>query len=208
MVPVGIELLVQRLKYYQAMIIYPDEHKQVIAAIFGKARFETNDTIDAEGKLTEHASVYAKQFVADIDKAAEIVEDIKCFWEQNVKTLFTDEYESEKFMAVDFKVIRASFNASKVPPPGISEYINESDDEEAEQIKLYKCRLKNELGTECGIMFSTKRALATHARFATEEGGEHGVLSKINDAVITNQCPYCLSTFASRLLAQRHTQRA
>ena len=84
MVPMGTELLVQRLKYYQAMVRHPDEHKQIIAVLFGQTKFENNATMNSDGRLNENANVYAKQFVTDIDKAAEIIEDIACFWNGNI----------------------------------------------------------------------------------------------------------------------------
>eukprot|EP00959_Pyramimonas_sp_CCMP1952_P056619 1182499-Pyramimonas_sp.AAC.1 len=38
--PSGVELLIQRLRWHQAMVKWPEEHSQVISLLFGRLGFE------------------------------------------------------------------------------------------------------------------------------------------------------------------------
>ena len=58
----------------------------------------------------------------------------------------------------------------------------------------------------CGKVFTSLRALEAHQQFTI--GGQHGIRDKLNRLTLTNQCMFCSSVFASRLVAMSHVSRA
>ena len=60
----------------------------------------------------------------------------------------------------------------------------------------------------CGAKFSTQKQLAVHRRRCKKNGHTHGHLIHINSFVVTNQCPWCKSLFASVESATQHARNA
>jgi hypothetical protein len=70
--PAFEELQALRLKWYQSMVEHTTEHGQMIAALFGRCKFENVNTISEQGFLTGTANPHAIQFGNDIKKCLSI----------------------------------------------------------------------------------------------------------------------------------------
>ncbi len=82
-----------------------------------------------------------------------------------------------------------------VPPPGFGAApLVQFDENEGHELleEEFACEYLNEDRHVCGHTFSSSKAVFAHARRT------HGVLSQLWQLVVTNQCPVCLSTFASK----------
>ena len=69
----------------------------------------------------------------------------------------------------------------------------------------WRCFLEGADGP-CTACFATRAALITHQ--VRTRGGEHGERSVFFSGAVTNACPNCNSTFASRASAQQHVRNA
>jgi len=54
--PTALELLVRRLKWYQAMVTDKVAHAQIIAVMFGQTKYEQESTLDDEGRVRPEAN--------------------------------------------------------------------------------------------------------------------------------------------------------
>ena len=121
LLPSKIDLLVRRLKRYQAWASWPEHHSQILGAFFGKMKIENDHTTLAEGKLSEHANPWAIRLQQDLqdfaekdDEAASLLDFIGA----NVCLIFTDRECREDFVKLDPGSIRARFNSVAIPPLG------------------------------------------------------------------------------------------
>ena len=140
---------------------------------------------------------------------------LECFYEytwisetvyRNPGQLFIDQELKEAFIAVDLKQIRNTSISAKVPPPGyhaptqIPSMANTGSEE-------FICTDICENGTICGQMFSTLGALQMHRTHMTNKGGEHGRVNIVK-MVLSNQCIWCHSAFASVNAAKQHVRHS
>ena len=70
----------------------------------------------------------------------------------------------------------------------------------------YTCDLTDQHGKVCDLKFASFAALRTHQRFSRAPG--HGLAVMASQAVVTNQCPLCYSTFADIPTTQVHVRGA
>ena len=193
LVPVALEVVVQRLRWLQDMTLHQDAHAQVIGAIFGKLFLETSATIDGEGRPTENSNPLALAFadavaaLASIEDALPLLEDL----DGRLAPLFCDELLGEDFRAIDVTQLRRAFLTKRA-------FANQRGEQEA----VHRCTLTTASGATCGLLFSSANALKAHMRNAA--GGEHGTRALSYALVLSNQCPLCMSTFADRKTAQNH----
>jgi len=201
LVPVEIELRVKRLRWLQTVLADQRHHMQLIAAIFGKYEFEDFTTVGRDGRLDERANPWAKLWMSDVmslqglDEGDSLLEAMG----GDIRRLFQDDDCRDMFMNIDMRQIRARYWARSVPPQGQHQVSSESSLEE--EPVAFTCTEK-EGGVECGAGFMTFRALRTHMRF------HHGTRCILYSLTVTNQCPWCMSTFANRLTAQHHVDTA
>ena len=72
------------------------------------------------------------------------------------------------------------------------------DSAEVETDRSFKCSFPLATGTQCQFCSTTMRGLIGHKVRA------QGFYDPVQCAVITNECPWCRSTFSARLDAQHH----
>ena len=68
------------------------------------------------------------------------------------------------------------------------------------------CTLLDNSEGQRGRIFDKLTTLCCHQR--RTEGGQHGALITVAMAVITNQCPWCMSTLSGKMCAAKHAQNA
>ena len=116
-VPLQLELVVRRLKYYQCIARFPGDHTQVLAALFCKCLGEVEQQIDEEGRLTIHACKHLQQLrddvaaIAGIDQYQEWHEDLG----GRMLLLFNDNIFKDEFDEMDFNVLRAKYFTVEIP---------------------------------------------------------------------------------------------
>jgi hypothetical protein len=198
---------------YQQWSANPSLHVQVLAAVFGKMRCETYETVH-ESQLTEHANSYAKQVLSDLKMLARADEDTAAamqeFGDKYVILIFTDPKVADRFCKVDSHVLVSQYLAVQIPPPGhahavaVESVLNavESDSEAAgvntDDEAKYTCDMCAEIGIDRA--FQTKKQLLLHCRH------NHGQRALAHLVTKTNQCPVCMSCFQDRHNAFVHVR--
>ena len=210
--PSGLELKIRRIKWAQEMVRDPVRHAHTLSAIFGVVRFDQDrgEEIDQFGKPQPGANAWAHQFYNDIcDVAAD--PEMEAFdeeWEGSLFRLFSDQDSGKLFLDFDPGMLRRRFLTKSFAPPGwinvaLPSSLPPSEGKLGEQ---HVCLLKVGSGEICGELFDSRMTLLAHQR--GKEGGEHGYLQLAAQCVITNCCPLCSTTFASKAGAQEHLRRA
>ena len=212
LVPVEIEMCVQRLKWLQVMLKNKTHHGHILAALFGHCRaFEPAATLTEEGALHPSANPWAKQLEKDVLYLLRRLESSTILAERvrtdsgsvNFMMLLVDEDTIIEFTNIDLSELRAAFLSHRIPPPGVPSAPPEPASEIASSCEEgYRCECVNEDDTICNLVFRSFVGLQTHVRRA------HNFASILDRAVVTNQCFWCLSTFASKTVAQEHMRRA
>jgi len=210
--PCSIEAKIRRLKWYQSMARYPKDSVQVLGALLGDLKEESNlgwQTLDAEGRvMTDVANPWALRFredmlsLATMEEAKEFVEDIG----ERFALVFVAEQWAEDFLKLDFGWFRKEVLNIKVPPPGLSSTLVEKAEEQDSNFNTGQPDAGG-AGFLCGYYgcpawFPTKQSMALHLKIA------HHMRSLSYVCCTTNVCPVCETTFASRLFAQRHLDRS
>ena len=197
--PVGIELVVARLRWLQTMLAKPREHHQMFAAMFGQFPFEK--TLSDHPWLVQLRSDLSD--LSQIEEAAWISHSVK----DNPAHLLHDAVLREAFCAVDVSELRAKSISVQIPPPGFTDGTTQSPAAtRTEFADGHVCELLRVDGSICGQRFQTQKALFAHQRFAQD--GEHGTEVHAATLVVTNQCPFCSSAFSSIASAKNHFRRA
>ena len=201
LVPSQYDLLIRRIRRYQAWARRPQHHTQILSAFFGKMKIEPHPTTLGD-QLCEGANPWAHRFL----------EDLKCFAEHDdaaaslldivgdsVLMIFTDEQCREDFLILDPTIIRAKLTSACIPPPGWINYEDQSliDCEIDEADKPWTC----DSCVDQLISFRTKKQLLAHARTM------HSYRDLAAQITITNQCCFCMSTFSSRAGAIQHVKQ-
>lgn len=146
------------------------------------------------GEVCASSTPWAKQFQGDFDEVAKRSEVFERWVDhRHPLRLFTDG--REMFLAIDCVEIRAASFTRVVPPPGwegetgVSEPLPQAGDVDHSE---YECDYIGESGRRCESVFSSYMAMCTHRRTS------HWVRSVPHRLAVTNCCPFCMTTFASR----------
>jgi hypothetical protein len=195
--PLDHELRIRRLRWLQQVYVNQENHTQFIAAIWGSLPGD-EPTFDEEGRIASTANSFARifdedmQFILNIEAGA----DWLGHWKGDYRKIFQNggeqKYITEAFASIDMKELRAWYLYSWTAVDNMSTDKTATDAE-----FVWECNLDG-----CAKQFTTKKGLLAHQRKT------HGVRTVIAQCVNTNECPYCLSTFADRATATQHTIRA
>eukprot|EP00434_Breviolum_minutum_P031879 symbB.v1.2.028194.t1/scaffold2897.1/size67685/5 len=196
LVPCEIELRIRRLGWLQQLVRSPVLHCNVLAALFGKFPSDS-ETVPS---FSINTNPWAQQLHNDVQTLGELDSGV-CFLpflQSDLSKLFS-EFKTD-FLYVDVSEFRAKYFSISIPPPGwVPEADLEPPDVEPVDDNLpYECECLLDDGTICGRKFATLQQLATHVR--RFKAGNHGAIPQHYRAVVTNQCPWCMST--NSLLAQ------
>ena len=207
----AVELYVRRVRWAQEVVRKPEAHPQYLAVMFGTARFEEDmqipRTMDESGKILETAHPWASQFTADIEALRPFEGAYEFFeqWNGTIKQLFDEKEISNLFVSIDAREVRAASLANTWAPPATSDESAPADDL-ADEVDEWTCDLGEAEDTPCGQKFGSRKALLAHQRQSGAPG--HGWELLAYKATLTNQCPICLTTFASRQVAFQHLARS
>ena len=107
---IGIELQIERLKWYSTMALEPDHHQQWIAAMFGKMQFELDDS----------PHPWLLQIKSDFQAISQLEggEDISGLLQADPLRLFKDSELAKEYSHLDFAFLRFQSFGHCVQPPG------------------------------------------------------------------------------------------
>lgn len=176
--PCAVELRVQRLRWLHAMIAHPSAHSQLVAVVFGRARFDPRPPPLAAPQEEPAQDPWLRQLLDDVGALADCDEgDFEGAWRDakaDVAQLFHPGYLREVFLATDATYLRAVYlrggAASAGPAEAMPPEAPEAEPPMAD--RPHVCELLDEAGAVCGRRFETLSWLRTHQRFS--RGGEHG----------------------------------
>lgn len=168
---------------------------------------------DQEGKLTEHAHPLVRR----IERDFEIIEaygddDVAQFFTtwasygRSWRALCLQEEVSEAMSYVAPEAVRARWCHMSLLRAGHRG--EDSSFESDPDAPRYRCGLLSGKGEMCEREFRSRRACALHQRYGGGGMGEHGMVRPLYTVVLTNMCPWCRSTFASRVSASHHCVRS
>ena len=102
------------------------------------------------------------------------------------------------FFAMDVTALRAaSFASAWAPTDCEMQAFEERDDlVQDEDVPSFVCECRMDDGSVRGVAFPSKKQLMQHVR--STKNGTHGIRNLAAVMTGSNQCPICLSTFASR----------
>ena len=209
-VPIQIEMLARRLKWYQQIVRHPSESAAVVAALFGRFSNLGEGQSEADPKhfkLPSNATFHAQRWCQDFGMAAQVPEEprlasVAAAVALNPLAPFIDSQVKSDFLEVDLSCVRVAFLMAEVFDSVLASAHRHYVDVDGES---YPCPVVFE-GAQCNRSFRTQRALETHLR--RSEAGGHQWISVLNAMVCTNQCPVCGSVFSKVLDAQRHLTNA
>lgn len=202
------ELTVRRLRMYQQWARNPQDHRQVIASVFGQTVHEQSkgvERLSARGQLVEASTPWARQLAEDFRTISE--HDAAIEWYEVMKgdllACFREGECRDMFLMIDVGILRAAEFTVAIPmvayPDGAGHELEEPNF--CYENPMYCDRLADS-GEVCGKVFGSYRSLALHVR------RHHREVSRIDSLVITNQCPFCMSTFSSQQVATTHVRNA
>lgn len=189
----------------------PALHGMAIAALLGKLECEEDPTVDPDsGRLRERdgqamANPLARQVMNDLWHLAqcEVGEAIWEMLDERPMRLFEGDV-AKVFLAVGVTVLRARALSEAEPPPGHCPPGFEPPAPEEEE-GIWECPIVCAAGSFCRRRFASQRALLQHIRHSDEP--EHKLQSASYALTVTNECPWCGSTFVDHRRARHHTAR-
>ena len=190
------KLRVQRLRWWQHIVRFPEQHAHLISTIFGTFEWEEYSTLDHQGRLHEHANPWARELVKDIEylgrhDGGQWVDQM----DSRPMMLFTDEDIRQQFLIMDVTVLRWASLSHSIPPHGT--VLAEATAQEEHTVQ-WQCTHVNNGGIRCTYSADTIRQLKCHERF------KHGQVTQWWKYVVTNQCPFCERVFNMQSSAHRH----
>ena len=194
--PCQIGARIRRLKCYQRMAEYPLSNIQVLACLFGTAKFETSCTYnEATGQLTEHSNPWALRYFDDMLFLCREHEEAKWLHAHLLSdALCVLNDFPEEFASIDIDSMRGKFVQLG------KSYINKHDGV-GEQI--FTCGHMTEEGKVCDVQCkSLVQLLRNHMRTC------HGFRDLSASFVFSNRCPNCKTTYSERIGAMRHLRRS
>ena len=158
------------------------------------------------GKLNHNSTPLARQVASDFARLAEASEEAGEWGDRvadKVLDAFRDETLIEEYIRLDPAILRSRCCASSYAPPGGETKESEEEDEgsEEEGAGTFMCtEIDHADNLPCMSCFSTYKGYLSHIR------RRHLIIDTIAQAVVTNQCFMCSSTFRTRAAATVHVK--
>ena len=207
---VATEARVHRVKWLQSMAVNPQHHKQVLAALWGRLGPAGPEQLTPEGVTRTGANPWALQLERDLEEFSKLEGWCELLAEArtssggiSIKKLFECGF-AERFCSSDAGQLRQAELSREVPPPcwDREEYERQQDQQEGPASGEAVGRHEEHSCFDCGATFASLRACRAHSRKL------HGHRKLIHMCTLSNQCPWCSSTFASKHIAARHAENA
>ena len=221
LLPTSLELKIRRLRMWLNMLRHPRDALMPLTAIYGAFQFDLTQGI------AEKTNPWAEQIWRDFGLLASLYEDEMSEVREylNAATMhrlfFDENWEDvkERIVELDLRQLRARARGVTIaPPPGLTSNTVETagqdppegaaardgdsrDEGGVEMSQQYMCNLITG-DVACTSCFPSSHALLIHQVM------HHGLRKPLNMFVLTNQCPYCASTFLTREIAMDHVARA
>ena len=191
------ELRVRRLREVQRWSAKPEQHSAELAAVFGTSRCELDRGISRlqDGKINkDSATPWAVQMQTDLLVLGTVLEAED--WCQRVvadiREIFRDGWVRDDFLHhMDVAILRAASWGHR-PAHGTT---NLEDGE-----PQHKCLFVDESGRGCDCRFFTHKGMLAHVRRSRK------FVDRTTSLVLTNQCPFCMSSFVNRAAAISHVK--
>ena len=199
------ELTVMRLRWFQSLLKSPEHHEQYFTALFALYDFEQSS--HAQFAIAQRPHKWVLQLQSDIqqlgtlDNWSYVVEDIG----NNPQCLLVDVQLRDAFRTGDVSELRNKHISKCIPPPGTTLTSSTCSPCSAVPSSTFTCGDIRIDGSHCEATFSTYRELCVHRRKATTT---HDSPPHVQQLAVTNQCPFCSSSFSSLLSARQHVRHA
>jgi hypothetical protein len=183
---IHIEVAVLRLRWMASVLKNRDNHSVFLAAFFGVLVNVPN------GCPLSHP--HMQQFMNDLKLCHvfdEIAEDLPNVI-LNPVLVVSDDVFREKFVGLDFLLIKGKFSRNEIAPPEAFKNIPRLN-VPCNDVGRFVCLDRKANNVICGLAFSTFKHLQIH-RMNADLGGDHCCLT-VASLCICNQCPNCLVVF-------------
>eukprot|EP00959_Pyramimonas_sp_CCMP1952_P470865 9497420-Pyramimonas_sp.AAC.1 len=154
----------RRAKLYQSWGRHPEEHSQVLCALFGTTELDRHRLQLIWGRPTKWASPRTRQVAADLDTVSHRIfyEGIRRVSED--LRLWLDRDAAEQFVIIDIGEVRQTCCSFHITLPGLNAPGNERFPSQQADVDMpFVCGLGKE-GVPCGCAFSTRKGLLNHLR--------------------------------------------
>lgn len=202
-----LELAVRRVKWLQAIVKCPGQHRQFVAVAWGTLVVTGTDWTEEVLALTDrgHLAPTASKLAFAFEEAwlyYEGVSGTKALFEtwdsfqRSWMALLLSAALRRELQALDPRVLLAAFATDHQFAAQCEE--KELACLETEKAKAWCCGLGLGEGRACQATFPTRSQLISH------QVHKHEVLHPIKTCVVTNYCVNCRSSFASIVTAKQH----
>ena len=196
----SIQLAKQKLAWWQKIVAKPVPNFLLLAALFGKATWDSKNPIRDDGRAHETQYAFLAELLellvrlARVSDLEEVIDDILKF----PLLLFCDAEIRDRFLAVDVTLLEAEARSVCIPPPGWTAPALLPSEPAS---RVWRCGING-----CSAAFSTRKGLVIHKVHSKQDG--HGTRILANVITVNNQCVLCNRYFASITTAKQHTRRS
>jgi len=203
---VETELRIARLKFYQGVVVHPQDNELWLIAMFGVLRVD------------DHASAHRyhrrfSQLVRDLyslqkhENAFWLTDDI-CEHPQWLAMGHLDAWVCIAFASMDVSFLRHRETSIATPMTMPSEGIHEDDQEYEHRptFGVHECKLHFWDGTKCSACFHNISGLRQHILSSKQHSV--GVVLTGSSLVVVPQCPWCSLKLGSLDVARNHVRNS
>jgi hypothetical protein len=192
-------LRMQRLKWWQKIVLQPMSNVQVLAVMFGQARWEPRPPVSSTGRFTGFHNRWTSQFRDDLEALFSACDNEICLPALELPSaLFTCEHIRDSFLSLDVSAIKSAANSVCIPPPNWSAPSSPLADV---SLSLpFVCPHEESSEPRCP-RFKSSQALSMHL---VRRHGEQNLAQALTCA---NACIVCGNIYTSKMYAARHLAR-
>lgn len=202
--PMDLDARLRRLRWYQSMALYPSQYVQVLAAMFGCARCDSQPMLDQQGRVVSSANPWAHQAWADIYAMCSSLESAAPLQNMaggSILAFFRLGEIRDLFVRLDLAELRSAYLSRRVPSQWTAAAAAEEHYVQGEDVREvpggWVCSVEG-----CGWLSETRHSCILHL------AGAHGLRHLASVAAVVNKCPICMQGFSCVDSAARHLSRA
>ncbi|CAK0854406.1 unnamed protein product, partial [Prorocentrum cordatum] len=184
------ELRIQRIRWWQQISREPDNHRQVLTAMFGTTELDMQlgrRRLNQVGTLTKYSTPWAVQCLEDLKFVAQFARDFDEAWtdKENVLLPFQDSTLSKIFVKINIGSLRPLMSTKNITRWNkVLQNLGLREISEEDAIRMgilevqsnvssnssiaeeFICTHENEDGTICASTFNSMKALTAHVTHA------------------------------------------
>ena len=199
-----IELDIARLSYWQRIFREPNHHQQVITSVFCQFPFDEDiESYMENSRYKAFKTILNK--MNDYDSLLDLYYDLGDF-----EQLLIDEKMRERFVHIDFKVMRVALWTNCIPPfvdkVAASVVADDTEVIDDRDVGSHQCILKLKNDEICERYFKSDQSFNRHKRKSLQH--EQAPMPSGCAFVCSNQCPWCRRIFKNKKVTESHVTRS